>query len=161
MSDSPVVPNPASGTLTNKPDNTPATSAEYIAATALEKLPPETRDVVSVIAGFFRSTTGPDPETAKIVAESEMHEESCKLEGYKETLKTRDKQSARDHEFRTKKLNHETAKAMLIATVCVAGIVSGLYLLVAKGNSEVGTPLLVASFMALLSGKSLFSKDKD
>ncbi|MGB7546233.1 MAG: hypothetical protein WBM14_00655 [Terracidiphilus sp.] len=158
MSDSPVVPRPIVDPSAEKPANH---TAEYISAKALEKLPPETRDVVSVIAGFFRSTTGPDPETAKIVAETEMHEESCKLDGYKETLKTRDRQSERDHEFRKKRLNHETAKSMVIALVSVGGVIAGLYLLVAKNNSSVGTPLLVASFMALIGGKSLFPKDKE
>lgn len=158
MSDTQVVPKAAPTATTDQPAET---AAEYLPAKALEKLPPETRDVVSVIAGFFRSTTGPDPETAKIVAESEMHEESCKLEGYRETVKLRDKQSERDHEFRKKKLNHETGKALLIILVAVAGIIAGLYLLVAKNNSAVGTPLLVAGFMALIGEKSAFPKGRD
>ncbi|MGC9223946.1 MAG: hypothetical protein ACP5E2_08470 [Terracidiphilus sp.] len=158
MSDSPVVPKAAATAVAEQQENT---EAEYLPAKALEKLPPETRDVVSVIAGFFRSTTGPDPETAKIVAESEMHEETCKLEGYKETLKLRDKQSERDHEFRKKKLNHETGKALIVILVAVSGIIAGLYLLVSKNNSAVGTPLLVAGFMALIGEKSVFSKNKD
>lgn len=154
------------GPITSSAKETPAgsvaeISAEYVAAKELEKLPPEMKTVVSVMAAFMRGSTGPDPETAKIVAETEMHEESCKLEGYKETLKNRDLQNERDHRFRVKKLNHETAKSMVLALVSVAGIITGLYLLVAKNNSAVGTPLLVASFMALIGGKSLFPKDKD
>lgn len=119
------------------------------------------KTVVSVMAAFIRSSSGPDPETAKIVAETERHEESCKLEGFKETLKIRDKQGERDHEFRKKRLNHETAKYMILAAVSVAGIIVGLYLLVVQKDSSVGTPLLIASFMALLGGKSLLPKEKD
>ena len=110
---------------------------------------------------IIRNTTGPDPETARIVAQSEMHEETCRLDGYKESLHTKDKQNERDYEFRKKQLNHETAKNLLIAVVCVGGIVTGLYLIVAKQDSTVGTPLLIASFMALIGGKSLLPKDKD
>ena len=158
MSDGPVVPSPTKEATADTKEVVPA---EYIAAKELEKLPPEMKTVVSVMAAFIRNSTGPDPETAKIVAETEMHEESCKLDGYKETLRNRDQQNERDYKFRVKKLNHETAKSMILALVCVAGIITGLYLLVAKNNSSVGTPLLVASFMALVGGKSLFPKDKD
>jgi hypothetical protein len=158
MSDSPIVPVPPAKATNDQPRSG---GGEYLPAKELEKLPPETRDVVSVIAGFFRSTTGPDPETAKIVAESEMHEESCKLEGYKETIKLRDKQSERDHEFRKKKLNHETGKAIIVITVAVAAIIAGLYLLVAQKNGSVGTPLLVAGFMALIGERSAFPRSRD
>ena len=157
MSDAPIVPNPT-------PDKTidpPVVPGEYVSAKEIEKLSPEMKTIVSVFAGIFRSTTGPDPETSRIVADSEMHEETCKLEGYKETLKNRDKQNERDHDFRKKKLNHETAKGIIITLVCVAGVVSGLYLIVAKKDSAVGTPLLVASFMALIGGRSLFPKEKE
>lgn len=158
MSDGPIIPSSSKDATVDPPVGV---TAEYVAAKELEKLPPEMKTVVSVMAAFIRSSTGPDPETAKIVAETEMHEESCKLDGYKETLKNRDLQNERDHKFRVKRLNHETAKSMILALVCIAGIITGLYLLVAKNNSSVGTPLLVASFMALVGGKSLFPKDKE
>jgi hypothetical protein len=127
----------------------------------IEKLPPEMRTMMSVMAGFFRSTSGPDPETARILAQTEMHEETCKLQGFTESLKVRDQQNDRDHQFRTKRLNHETAKSIVVLVVCLGGIVCGLYLIVAKNNSTVGTPLLVAGFMAMLGGKSILPKDKD
>ncbi len=114
-----------------------------------------------VFAAFFRSTTGPDPETAKAIAETEMHQETCRLEGFKESLHTKDKQGERDHEFRKKRLNHETARNMIIAAVAVAGIILGAYLLVAKNNPTVGTPLLIAGFMALVGDKSFLPKGKD
>jgi len=81
-----------------------------------------------------------------------MHEETCRLEGFKESLKTRDKQNERDHDYRKKKLNHETLKNVIVLLVCVVGIVIGLYLLVAKGRDTLGTGLLVAAFMTLLNG---------
>jgi hypothetical protein len=129
--------------------------------TEIENLPAEMRTMVSVIAGFFRSTSGPDPETAKIMAQAEMHEESCKLEAYSQSLKNRDQQNERDHVFRVKRMNHETAKSLVVMVVCLGGIMCGLYLIVAKKDSAVGTPLLVAGFMALLGGKSILPKDKD
>lgn len=127
----------------------------------LENLPPEMKAAFSVMAGVFRSSTGPDPDTARIVAESEMHEESCRLEAYKENLKTRDRQNDRDHEFRKKKLNHESAKQILIIAVSIIGIVVALYLLVAKGKQTLGTALLVGAFMTLLNGRSWPSSKQD
>jgi hypothetical protein len=130
----------------------------------LEKLPAEIKSsMFSLMMGLFvRSTTGPDPESARVAAQAEMHEETCRLEGYKESLKTRDRQSERDHEFRKKSLNHGTALGLLIAITCIAGIACGLYLLVVKREQTLGTSLLVASFMALLNGgKSILKKDDD
>jgi hypothetical protein len=158
MSDAPIVPNP----VPNASAVETAVAAEYVSPKDIEKLPPEMKTIVSVIAGLFRSTSGPDPETSRIVAESEMHEETCKLEGYKESLKIRDKQNGRDHEFRQKRLNHETFRNTLISAVCVIGICTGLYLLVVKKDELVGSNILIASFLALLEGGKLIShRDKD
>jgi len=139
----------------------PTTIAAEKLPIEIEKLPAEMRTMVSVMAGFFRSTSGPDPETAKILAQTEMHEESCKLQGFTESLKVRDQQNERDHKFRTKRMNHEMAKSLIVMVVCLGGIICGLYLIVAKQDSAVGTPLLVAGFMAMLGGKSILPKDKD
>jgi hypothetical protein len=92
-------------------------AGEYVSADEIQKLSPEMKTTVSVIAGMFRSISGPDPETSRIVAQSEMHEETCKLEGYKESLRIRDKQNERDHEFRKKRLNHETLKNVVVLAV--------------------------------------------
>jgi hypothetical protein len=141
-------PNPSNTGLEKLPDE-------------IEKLPTEMKTMVSVMAGFFRSTSGPDPETARLMAQSEMHEESCRLEGYKQALINRDQQSQRDHIFRMKQSTQDMVKSILMTLVCVAGIICGLYLVVAKKDNAVGTPILVASFMAMLGGKSLLPKDKD
>jgi len=141
--------------IVKKEGNSPAASDPSSALPPeLEKLPPEMKAVVSVMmGGFFRSTSGPDPETAKIMAQTEMHEETCRLEGYKENLKNRDKQNDRDHEFRKKQLNHNTAKQFIIIAVCIVGILAGLYLLIGRGQETLGTGLLVGAFVTLLNGR--------
>ena len=68
---------------------------------------------------------------------------------FQKALATRDLQSARDHDFRTKKLNHETTKSLIITLMAVAGIICSLYLIVVRKDTNVGTPLLVASFLSL------------
>jgi hypothetical protein len=119
------------------------------------------KTMVSVMAGFFRSTSGPDPETTKILAQTEMHEETCKLEAYKQSLGNREKQNTRDHEYRMRQSTFDMVRNMLMTLVCVIGLGVGLYLLVFKKDNTVGTSILVASFMAMLGGKSLLPKDKD
>jgi hypothetical protein len=145
----------ASGTSPSNPAATPE-----ILAKDIEKLSPETRTIVSVMMGLFKSTSGPDPETARSVAQSEMHEESCRLDGFKESLRVKDLQNDRDHIYRLKRLNHESAKTFVVLGLCVAGAICGLYLLV-QGHTTLGSNLLTASFVAVLGGKSLLSKDKE
>src|SRR5580658_1914666 len=77
---------------------------------ALKKVPDE--DAKAVLQVALSKTTfgfGPDPETAKTIAQAEMHEENCRLQAYQASLQNREEQSKRDHEFRKKKLNHSTA----------------------------------------------------
>lgn len=128
----------------------------------LEGLAPDIKSsIYATFYSLFRSSTGPDPETAKIVAETERHEETCRLDGYKQQLVVRDKQSERDHEFRKKRLNHATVLAIIIMSTCVVGVIAGLYLLVAKGQTTVGTGILVACFSTLTTGKFKFKKEDD
>jgi len=157
MSDSPIIPNPDQNTA----NETRLAAAEYVSAKEIEKLAPETKAMVSLFAGIIRSTSGPDPETAKIAVQSEMHEESCRLDGYKESLKTRDRQSERDHEFRKKRLNHETARNLLLYITCVLGIGVGLYLYVGKDEKTIGSNIITACFLTLLGGKALLPKEKE
>ena len=161
MSNGPLVPTPTP-TANDTPKETETVPAEYISAKELEKLPPEMKTVVSVMAAFIKSSTGPDAETTKIVAQTEMHGESCKLDGYKETLKSKDRQNERDHLFRNKRLNHDTARNMIFLFVCVIGIVAGLYLLVIKKEETLGSNILLASFLSMLGGgRFLSQKDRD
>src|ERR1700761_1601859 len=115
------VPTTAAVEPNSKVEESPSAIVPQYLTTEIEKLPTEMKTMVSVMAGIFRSTSGPDPETSKIVAQSEMHEETCRLEGFKESLKTRDNQNVRDHEFRKKRLNHQTALSLVITIVCVCG----------------------------------------
>jgi hypothetical protein len=130
---------------------------------ALEKLPAqEAKGLLSVFLARSSTTFGPDPETAKVIAQSEMHEEDCRLKAYQSSLANKEAQGARDHEFRKKKLNHRTATSAVVLTVVVAGVVAGVALC-ASGSIAVGSPVLVASFTMLsnMAGKMLRSGDEE
>ena len=105
---------------------------------------------------------GPDPETAKILSQTEIHEEECRLKGFQASLQNREEQNKRDHEFRKKKLNHQTGLTFTVLAVTIMGIGGGL-VLSATGNPALGNPVLLASFtvMTTLAGKLLASRDKD
>jgi hypothetical protein len=105
---------------------------------------------------------GPDPETAKTLAQAEMHEEECKLKAFQANLENREKQNQRDHEFRKKKLNHSTMMSAAIIATSVCGVGAGVYLTV-TGNPAVGTPIMVAGFSILspFAGKLLAARDRD
>jgi len=126
---------------------------------ALEKVAQEggPKALAAVVAAFSRTTNfGPDPETARILAETERHSEELRLQGYKASLENREKQNSRDHQFRCKRMNHETAMRMVVLAVFVVGVGVGLYQ-ITSGNSQVGSPVLVASIMGvlqILSGRS-------
>jgi hypothetical protein len=129
----------------------------------LEKLPPQ--DAKGLLSIFLaRSTTsfGPDPETAKVIAESEMHEEDCRLKAYQSSLANKEAQNARDHEYRKKKLNHRTCMSSVVLVVVISGVVAGL-VLCAKGNTAIGSPVLIASFTMLsgMGGKLLRSGEDE
>ena len=131
------------------------------AAEELAEQDPKT--LLSIFLAKSTTSFGPDPDTAKIMAETEMHGEDCKLKGYQATLQNRDQQNQRDHVFRLKRLQHETAMQIivLIAAVCGSGV--GLYLVV-EGHTGVGGNVLVASVMTILyvlGGKSPILKGKD
>jgi hypothetical protein len=100
-----------------------------------------------------------DPETAKILAQAEMHAETSKLEAYRENLKNRDKQSERDHEFRCNKLKHDNFNLKIILGVAVLGCIGGITLLL-TGHQLIGSNVLIASAVTvfnLVGGKSPFS----
>ena len=128
---------------------------------ALETIPDQqTRAILSVALSRTSLGVGPDPETAKIIADSEMHQENCRLEGYRAALQNRDKQADRDHQFRGKKLNHQSLMTGAILAVSVAGSGIGLYLSI-SGNPSLGNPVMVAALglLASLAGKLLSAKD--
>jgi len=130
---------------------------------ALEKVPDQ--DAKAVLSMAVSRTTfgfGPDPETAKILAQTEIHEEECRLKGFQASLQNREEQNKRDHEFRKKKLNHQTGLTVTILTVTIAAIGGGLALSI-TGNPALGNPVLIASFtvMTTLAGKLLAGRDRD
>ena len=110
----------------------------------IQRIPAEAQEEVKAILAVALSKTtlyggGLDPETAKTVAETEMHEETCRLDACKASLQNREKQNQRDHEYRKKNLNHETLQSGIVLLVTVVGASVGLAL-AATGNSALGTP---------------------
>lgn len=133
-----------------------------------ETLPPEAEKVLknlvdtggskallSVFGAFSRTSFGPDPEAAKILAEVEIKAEDNRLRAYEATLKNRDEQSKRDDNFRRKKLNHDSAMQAFLIVVCVVGLAIGGWLR-SDHQQELGGYIMLASFTLLatsLGGK--------
>ena len=127
---------------------------------ALEKL--DKPELVSLAAAFFSSktTVGPDPETAKLMAQTEMHHETCRLEAYKKNLDTQDEDAKRNHEFRLKRLNYDTLLMGMVLLLALAGAGTGLYLTITD-HSALGSNILIASVALIyyiIGGKSPFHK---
>lgn len=133
------------------PDGTsPAVSPQSKIAEALNKIPDvDAKAILSIALSKTTLGFGPDPETAKVIAESEMHEEDCRLKGYTAQLQNKDLQSSRDHEFRCKRLNREFAMAISVLIASIAGAGIGLYLLIER-HTQIGSNLLIASAAILL-----------
>jgi hypothetical protein len=131
---------------------------EYVPA--LEKL--DKPELVSLAAAFFSSKTtlGPDPETAKLMAQTEMHHETCRLEAFKKNLENQSQDGKRDHEYRLKRLNYDTILMGMVLLLALAGAGTGLYLTVSD-HSALGSNILIASVALIyyiIGGKTPFSK---
>jgi hypothetical protein len=108
----------------------PVVTPQSKIAEALSKIPDvDAKAMLSIALSKTTLGFGPDPETARIIAESEMHEEDCRLKGYTAQLQNKDLQSSRDHEFRCKRLNREFAMTISVLAASIAGAATGLYLL--------------------------------
>jgi hypothetical protein len=131
---------------------------------ALARVPDqEVRTILSLALSQRTSFgIGPDAETMKVLAETEIHEETCRLKGFESSLANKDKQAERDHDFRKRKLNQRSFMTGIILLVTVCGVGAGL-VLSATGSSTIGNPVLIASFTMLsgLAGNFLSSRDKD
>jgi hypothetical protein len=131
---------------------------------ALSKVPDtEARTILSLALSSRTSFGfGPDADSMKIMAETEMHQETCQLQAYQASLSNRDKQSERDHDFRRRKLNHQSLMSGAFVLVTICGVGAGLYL-AATGNTSVGTPVLIASatLLSTIGGRLLPGRDKD
>src|SRR5579863_2360829 len=93
---------------------------------------------------------GPDAETMKIMAETEVHEETCRLDGFRASLANRDKQGDRDHDFRKRQLNHQTALTILVVLVGTALIGFGIYISVSSQN-QLGGYLIIGGAAILFN----------
>jgi hypothetical protein len=130
---------------------------------ALAKVPDqEARTILSLALSRTSFGYGPDAETMKVLADTEIHEETCRLKGFELSLANKDKQADRDHDFRKRKLNHQSLMSGAILLITIGGVGAGLALS-ASGSSAIGNPVLIASFTMLstLAGKMLSSRDKD
>ncbi len=123
----------------------------------------EPRDAIrEMVIGFAsRQTIGPDPQTAAVLAETERHAEETRLQAYKESLLTRDRQSERDHVFRLHKLRNETWNVRIVLGIALLRGATGVWLLAVRGQSTLGSNFLIFAggliYMAL-SGKNPFEK---
>ncbi len=126
---------------------------------ALKQLPdPARKQVKSLIFGQSTTRFGPDPETTKILARVEQHQESCKLEAYKAVLANQEQESVRDHDFRKTKLNREfwMSLVVVLGAVLLCGV--GVYL-TATGQTTLGSNLLIGGagiLLFILKGSSGF-----
>lgn len=111
---------------------------------AIEKLPPqEAKTLLSVFMARTTTMFGPDPETAKIIADSEMHGEDCRLKAYQSSLQNKETQNARDHDFRKKKLNHQTAMSVIVLVAATGLIGLGIYIQVSQTGNALGGYLIL------------------
>jgi hypothetical protein len=110
----------------------------------------------------MRASFGPDPETAKILAETERHAEEKKLEGYKATLKHRDNENERKHIRLLKKIGNESKRAWVVLIASIITAIGGIFLSI-TGRSNLGIPLLVFAGILIkdLSGKPSSSVDSE
>jgi hypothetical protein len=110
----------------------------------------------------MRTSFGPDPETARIISETERHAEEKKLEGYKATLEHRDKENERKHIRLLKKISNESKRTWVVLIASIITAIGGI-LLAITGKSNLGIPLLVFAGILIkdLSGKSPSSTDSE
>ncbi|SRR6266852_1850310 len=162
----PKPPSPTTAMQTQPPTQpaAPVASGSPITPEYVEALQKLEKPEVLSLAAFFSSkmTLGPDPESAKLMAQTEMHHESCRLEGYKENLKHQDLEGGRKHEYRKKKLNHETFLLTSVLLGALAGAGVGLYLTIV--DKPVGSNILIASIATIvyvISGKTPFHRKEE
>jgi len=140
----------------------PSEAAKEVLEKRLEQLPAQEL-VGQFFAAISRTSIGPDPETARIMGQTEMHAESAKLEAYKKNLENRDKQSDRDHDYRCRKLQEDSRNLKIVLGAALVGCVGGVTLLVV-GHPVVGSNLLLgsaATIYSIVGGRTPFTKDKE
>lgn len=98
---------------------------------------------------------GPDPETTKILSENECHAEDNRLKAYQANLDRQDRQSQRDQDYRIAQLKQAERERYIVLFSSLAALAIGVVLSL-KGNSSLGTPIMVAALTVLsvlVSGK--------
>ncbi len=146
MADDPPVPKPDSALAVGAASGVvvPSLPPQKIAEALSKVGDPEAKMTLTVALSRTSYGFGPDPETAKIIADSEMHEENCRLEGFRASLDNRDKQNDRDHDFRKRRLNRDFSMSLAVLIVSLLGAGTGLYLII-RGNTAIGSNILIAS----------------
>ena len=112
-------------------------------------LPPQAAQILMELIET-RTSFGPDPETAKIIAETDRHAEEKKLEGYKATLEHPDRQSQRDQDFRMTQLKHSALDRRIVLFSSLAALVGGAALSL-KGDPQLGNPIMSAALTLLIT----------
>ncbi len=123
-----------------KTDPAPAISEQLPAPIydAIQQIPDEkSRALLQIAVSRNSFGIGPDPETAKTLAQAEMHEEECRLKAYQASLAGKAEQGKLDHDFRKKKLNHASLMTGGLMAAAVGGIIAGVWLS-ATGNPRSG-----------------------
>lgn len=141
--------NQKSGNEAVPPIAPPAPTPQKITEALAKVGDPEAKMTLSVALSRTSYGFGPDPETAKIICDGEIHEENCRLEAYKASLSNRDKQSDRDHDFRKRQLNRDFAMSITVLLLAIVGAGTGLFLVV-RGSTTLGSNLLIASIGLIL-----------
>lgn len=110
----------------------------------------------------MRTSFGPDPETARILAETERHAEEKKLEGYKATLEHRDRENDRKHIRLLARIKNESRRAWVVLIASIVAAICGVFFSV-TGKSNLGIPLLVFAGIMIkdLAGKVSTSIDSE
>jgi hypothetical protein len=150
------------------PSNAPPSPESQISGlpgsiqSVLSKCPEEARTFLSLALSRTSFGFGPDAETMKVLAETERHEETCRLKGFEASLANRDKQADRDHEFRKRRLNHQSLMSGAILVVTILGVAAGI-LISWSGNPSTGNPVLIvsATVLAAIAGKFISARDRD
>jgi len=110
----------------------------------------------------FTQKLGPDPETTKILADTERYAEEKRLEGYKATLEHKDRENERKHIRLVKKMGSESKRTWAVLIASIVAAVVGVFFAV-TGKSNLGIPLLVFAGIMIkdLAGKPSSSADTE
>jgi len=123
----------------------------------ISTLPPQAVRMLMELTEM-RASFGPDPETAKVFAETERFSEARKLEGFIATLNHKNLENERKHERAKMRLNHENKRAWAVLLSSVIAAAFAIYFSM-TGHADLGIPMLVFAGILIkdLSGKTSHS----